>query len=702
MLGQIWDDLLTSANITDIAARLAKWGMEELPDLAVFFADDNQVHCLLRGQVGVVDADSGELLASGVGAKTWFETQLDSRRLYIAVQEVDAANLMQLPLVIGAAQVSSIFFDAMDVEVRFNVAPSVALPTLAEEAAAGAAAKAEAEAAASAQDAPAPIVVAGAAAAPDDEPAVVVEGNQVASVEAASMWGDASGDVEPEHPVVEPAPVVEGNEVASVEAASMWGDASAAVEPEQPVAEPTELVAPEQPGIAPEQVLQSDQPVVEPAPVVEGNEVASVEAASMWGDASAAVEPEQPVAEPTELVAAEQPVAEPEEVVEPESFQEPAAEPDPQPSEAPRPEPDHQEPTAEPAHAAPSEDLARQSIAQPKVDDQHSESPAETDAGNWQTPAAPEPTQVLGDRPPYAEGQHPSEQPTEQSATPGFEQVHTQPVAPLPQTRRSGGWQGTIRPRQDAPAPQQPSAPQAAAEYESPYAPNPYTDAAESTAQAQGDQLIAGVPDSFRVSAPTPNQQQDWRQERPRLRPADIAQDHDGETVFTTGIAQTHKPAEGSRSDDSLVLAAMCAYGHPNQPGAPQCRICGSNVDSHNPQLTSAPVLAVIQTSDGERYELTRPMIIGRAPARGERDGDVQLIKVMSPNQDVSRNHLRIAAKGWQIEISDLNSTNGTLVTRPGSEPVELSGASMPVELGTTIDLGDGQIVTLTSPTGNQ
>lgn len=186
------------------------------------------------------------------------------------------------------------------------------------------------------------------------------------------------------------------------------------------------------------------------------------------------------------------------------------------------------------------------------------------------------------------------------------------------------------------------------------------------------------------------------------MRPADIADDHDGETVFATGLAQTHKPGEGSRADESLVLAAMCAYGHPNQPGAPRCRVCGSNVDSHNPQLTSAPVLAIVETSDGERYELTRPIIIGRSPSRGDRDGDVQLVKVMSPNQDVSRNHLRIAAKGWQIEISDLNSTNGTVVTRPGSEPIELSGAAMAAEIGTKIDLGDGQIVTLASPTGNQ
>lgn len=76
LVNQIWDQLLASASITEITARLTGFGLDAMPDLAVLFWDAGQLHCLLRGRVRVLDADTAELLASGEGAWTWHEAHL--------------------------------------------------------------------------------------------------------------------------------------------------------------------------------------------------------------------------------------------------------------------------------------------------------------------------------------------------------------------------------------------------------------------------------------------------------------------------------------------------------------------------------------------------------------------------------------------------------------------------------------------------
>ena len=43
-----------------------------------------------------------------------------------------------------------------------------------------------------------------------------------------------------------------------------------------------------------------------------------------------------------------------------------------------------------------------------------------------------------------------------------------------------------------------------------------------------------------------------------------------------------------------------------------------------------------------------------------------------SPNNDISRSHVRFGIDGWLVQVTDLGSTNGTLVTVPGQQPVRL------------------------------
>lgn len=100
--------------------------------------------------------------------------------------------------------------------------------------------------------------------------------------------------------------------------------------------------------------------------------------------------------------------------------------------------------------------------------------------------------------------------------------------------------------------------------------------------------------------------------------------------------------------------------------------------------------------SSGDVVDITGPVVVGRAP-RGD-DGDV-LMRVPSPGQDISRTHLRVEPTEWGLDVTDMNSTNGTLVRCGGHHPVKLApGQTIAVEVGDVIDLGDGVTITLEAP----
>ncbi|MCU1513421.1 MAG: hypothetical protein JWO10_511 [Microbacteriaceae bacterium] len=97
-----------------------------------------------------------------------------------------------------------------------------------------------------------------------------------------------------------------------------------------------------------------------------------------------------------------------------------------------------------------------------------------------------------------------------------------------------------------------------------------------------------------------------------------------------------------------------------------------------------------------EAIGLDRPALIGRKPAlpRIGSGESPRLVRVPSPLREVSGSHLAIRQDGGSVIVTDLRSTNGTLVAMPGSEPVKLrQGESVVVSPGTVVDIGDGNIV---------
>ncbi|HEX8487454.1 MAG TPA: FHA domain-containing protein [Propionibacteriaceae bacterium] len=128
------------------------------------------------------------------------------------------------------------------------------------------------------------------------------------------------------------------------------------------------------------------------------------------------------------------------------------------------------------------------------------------------------------------------------------------------------------------------------------------------------------------------------------------------------------------------------------------------------PEHPLSPARLVL--SDGHRVDLDVAVRIGRAPSpapvgdggwraepRGQ--GAPKLVTVLSPNADISRTHLQIEPDAGRVVVTDLNSTNGTVLVRPevGVLPERLpAGQAVTVPLGSVLELGDGVSVQVEPP----
>ena len=173
----------------------------------------------------------------------------------------------------------------------------------------------------------------------------------------------------------------------------------------------------------------------------------------------------------------------------------------------------------------------------------------------------------------------------------------------------------------------------------------------------------------------------------------------DGAEAADAGAAS--EPLPDDSVQDSAILAVLCQNGHANPPNSISCRVCGSPLARKVPQFVAGPVLAVLRASDGSTAEVDRPVLIGRAPSADRSSSrSPRLMTVASPNFDISRTHLEVAPQGWRVVVTDLNSTNGTVLVRPGAVDRQQLAPGEPVtaQLGSVVELGDGVSVLIDFP----
>ena len=93
---------------------------------------------------------------------------------------------------------------------------------------------------------------------------------------------------------------------------------------------------------------------------------------------------------------------------------------------------------------------------------------------------------------------------------------------------------------------------------------------------------------------------------------------------------------------------------------------------------------------------LDAPCYVGRNPSAPRVVSGLppRLIRVPSPLREVSGSHVEVRQLGSTVIVTDLKSTNGSIVMVPGSVPRKLrQGESVVVSPGTLVDIGDDNIL---------
>ncbi|TFD04333.1 FHA domain-containing protein [Cryobacterium sinapicolor] len=151
-----------------------------------------------------------------------------------------------------------------------------------------------------------------------------------------------------------------------------------------------------------------------------------------------------------------------------------------------------------------------------------------------------------------------------------------------------------------------------------------------------------------------------------------------------TGSAADEDTVLGPVGTDTLIPGGRAAPGHVVRgPSA------GEGVRAAEPRFA-------LRLPDGEQIPLDLPCRLGRRPrqTRIAAATPARLIEVASPTSAVSGTHVEIRQEGGSVVVTDLGSTNGTVVAPPRGRRQRLrSGQSLTVLPGTTVHIGDGNII---------
>ncbi len=121
LVNRLWDDVVAARSVDALLELFAEYGLDGMPDFAAFFWDANGLHGMARGDITVIDTETGEAAVTGADVVTWREESLGvSRHLRVDMDPVDQDEHLQLPLVVGAVSASTIHLstDAAS-QVRF-------------------------------------------------------------------------------------------------------------------------------------------------------------------------------------------------------------------------------------------------------------------------------------------------------------------------------------------------------------------------------------------------------------------------------------------------------------------------------------------------------------------------------------------------------------------------------------------------------
>lgn len=145
--------------------------------------------------------------------------------------------------------------------------------------------------------------------------------------------------------------------------------------------------------------------------------------------------------------------------------------------------------------------------------------------------------------------------------------------------------------------------------------------------------------------------------------------------------------------EDTIIGSSPTSFERPAPVGAEQA-----------PAVLAKPV-ATLVVSTGDLVDVDRAILVGRAPEarRFASEDKPSLLSVPSPQQEISSTHLEIrpgaGVDHGMAVVTDLGSTNGTVLVQPGLPPEDLqAGIAVALIPGAILDLGDGVTIQVTNP----
>ncbi|MEH6780400.1 MAG: FHA domain-containing protein [Rhodoglobus sp.] len=186
-----------------------------------------------------------------------------------------------------------------------------------------------------------------------------------------------------------------------------------------------------------------------------------------------------------------------------------------------------------------------------------------------------------------------------------------------------------------------------------------------------------------------------------------------------TGAQRPHVQSRMPDLDDTIIMgskrssAVVKPYERPPESHAKQAspttaqeaarlraRAAAQVTPPRAPVVQSAPSAALYYgvqlDSTGQMYSLEHACVFGRdpRPPRIVKGIGPRLVAVQSPQREVSETHVEVRQLGGSVIVTDLRSTNGSIVQLPGNAARKLrQGESVVVSAGTLVDIGDGNII---------
>ena len=135
-------------------------------------------------------------------------------------------------------------------------------------------------------------------------------------------------------------------------------------------------------------------------------------------------------------------------------------------------------------------------------------------------------------------------------------------------------------------------------------------------------------------------------------------------------LGLTGSGADPAVSSPVQVSGLVCDCGELNSPASAECRVCGATLDPAGPLAAGPrPPLGILITDDGRVFTLTDDLVVGREPGQAPevRTGLARPLVLRDSEQSTSRVHVLVRLVGWEVEVVDRGSANGTFISRSGS-----------------------------------